>query len=68
MGVRDLPAWADDWVEPERPYFTQAAIGDSGGGQVTARFSDELSRRWYAEWLQSKAGWAAYLAWLDQRR
>jgi hypothetical protein len=69
MTWRDLRPWPDDWVEPERPYFTETSgSAGAGGGEVTATFADGQSRQWYGEWVRSKRGWTAFLTWVDERR
>lgn len=66
MSWRDLRPWPDDWCEPERPH-----VSESGGPdikQVILTFSDRQSQEWFAEWLRSKRGWTAFMAWVDEKR
>jgi hypothetical protein len=73
MSWRDLEP-LDDWYELERPSAIESAdpvtdaIGPLGGGVITLTFTDGPSREWFAEWLRSKRGWAAFTAWADEKR
>lgn len=70
MNWRDLkPIPSEQW-ELEAPSVTEAAApeGSTPGGSITLGFSDELSRQWFAEWLKSKRGWAAFMTWVDEKR
>jgi hypothetical protein len=70
---RDLKPLDDQW-ELERPHPLESGGPIAGGnipspgGVVTLTFADELSRQWFAEWLRSKRGWAAFTAWVDEKR
>jgi hypothetical protein len=68
MSWRDLKP-LDDWYELERPVVMESASQESGG-QITLIFNDRdgLSREWWAEWLRSKRGWTAFMAWVDEKR
>lgn len=67
MGWRDLKP-LDDWYELERPAVTEAVNIHPDGDKVTLTFTDAPSREWMAEWLRSKRGWAAFTAWVDEKR
>ena len=66
MSWRDLKP-LDDWYELQRPNVSESGNPD-GSGHVTAYLDDPLSREWFAEWLRSKRGWAAFMAWVDEKR
>jgi hypothetical protein len=77
MSWRDLKPLPDDWYEPERPvvFEDDRAVrkpdgeGVAGfGGHIALTFEDDLSRQWFAEWLRSKRGWTAFMAWVDEKR
>jgi hypothetical protein len=65
MSWRDLRPPDDRW-ELERPDVSESVIG--GHPSVNAVFADDLSREWFAEWMRSKRGWAAFTAWVDEKR
>jgi hypothetical protein len=69
MSWRDLKP-LDDWYELERPDVGESHVNcEPGcGGQVTLAFTDAPSREWFAEWLRSKRGWTAFMAWVDEKR
>lgn len=67
MSWRDLKPFPDDWCEPERPHVSQSG-GPGRGGEITLTFADGQSREWFAEWLRSKRGWTAFMAWVDEKR
>lgn len=67
MSWRDLKPFPDDWCDPERPQVSESGAPDSIG-KVTAHFTDPVSREWFAEWLRSKRGWTAFMAWVDEKR
>jgi hypothetical protein len=66
----------DDWYEMERPVVVESAGINSDDeailtfddDQVILTFTDAPSREWMAEWLRSKRGWAAFMAWVDEKR
>ncbi len=68
MSWRDLKPFPDDWSEPERPFVSQSGDPARGVSQVTLTFHDGLSCDWFAEWLRSKRGWTAFMAWVDEKR
>jgi len=68
MSWRDLKPLPDDWYELERPTVSEAGAAGATDGQVRLYFTDALSREWFAEWLRSKRGWAAFMAWVDEKR
>ena len=67
MSWRDLTPFPDDWTQPERPHVTESG-GSGAVSEVTLAFTDSVSRQWYAEWVRSKRGWTAFVAWLDEKR
>ena len=67
MSWRDLKPFPDDWCELERPHVSESG-GPGSTSTVTLTFSDEQSREWFAEWLRSRRGWTAFMAWVDERR
>lgn len=67
MSWRDLEP-LDDRYELERPAVSEAGAAGATDGTVRLYFNDALSREWFAEWLQSKRGWAAFMAWVDEKR
>jgi hypothetical protein len=67
MSWRDLKP-LDDRYELERPVITEAVGINPDGDTVTLAFTDPPSREWFAEWLQSKRGWDAFMAWVDEKR
>jgi hypothetical protein len=61
----------DEWYQLQRPEVSTERYGAttaSHGGHITLDFSDDPSREWFAEWLRSKRGWAAFMAWVDEKR
>jgi hypothetical protein len=38
------------------------------GGRIVLAFEDEASCEWFGEWLRSKRGWTAFMAWVDEKR
>ena len=76
MSWRDLKP-LDDWYELQRPVIVESAdvnpdddeaILTFADDQVTLTFTDAPSREWFAEWLRSKRGWFAFMAWVDEKR
>jgi hypothetical protein len=67
MSWRDLKP-LDDRYELERPSVTEAINIYPDGDKVTLTFTDAPSREWFAEWLRSKRGWTAFMAWVDEKR
>lgn len=66
MSWRDLKP-LDDRYELERPSIA-VAVGPGTVTEVTLTFTDDPSREWFAEWLRSKRGWFAFMAWVDEKR
>jgi hypothetical protein len=68
---RDLKP-LDGWYELERPEVSEengsALAGFPHGGHIALDFNDPQSREWFAEWLRSKRGWTAFMAWVDEKR
>ena len=67
MSWRDLKPLPDDWCEMERPVISESS-GPGIVSEVTLAFTEDLSREWFAEWLRSKRGWTAFMAWVDEKR
>lgn len=67
MSWRDLKP-LDDWHELERPAVVESVNIHPDSDKITLTFTDPPSREWFAEWLRSKRGWAAFMTWVDEKR
>lgn len=73
MTWRDLtPPPLGDWHEFEKPSVRERRGSDLSESplvsEVILTFTEDLSREWFAEWLRSKRGWTAFMAWADEKR